>query len=355
MHKKLTVLAVAAGLAAAPMAASAAPTVYSHLQVELANVTNDGYGENYTGGAREGVAPGESALKLADNKRGRIGVKGKEDLGGDLMAIYKFEWQVDTANGTLDDGARDTLVGLRGGFGEIQLGRLRTPYKYIGGVTYDPFVTTYLEARLSGGMLGGTFGQNAFWDTSVAYKNRWGDVSLWAVYGVDAGDGTDNWMKDPTKTATADQGGANGDYTLGLKYQQSGWEAFLVTIKNNVADPSQNSWSANKLGGQLKSGPHTLSAQYEWLKDETVAVDQDTNILFLGYQFRMGRNSLVVQYGRTDAENDANDVDYSAIGLIHRLSKKTRLFIGYRNSDKTDSGAIANDLSVISSGLRIDF
>lgn len=43
--------------------------------------------------------------------------------------------------------ARDLMVGLKGGFGTLELGSLKSAYKYGGGVKYDPFVATMLEAR----------------------------------------------------------------------------------------------------------------------------------------------------------------------------------------------------------------
>jgi hypothetical protein len=49
-----------------------------------------------------------------------------------------------------DSPGRESMVGLRGGLGTLELGRLETPYKYSGGVKYDPFVATSLEARGAG-------------------------------------------------------------------------------------------------------------------------------------------------------------------------------------------------------------
>ena len=42
---------------------------------------------------------------------------------------------------------REVMVGLRGRFGDFETGRIRTPYRYLGGVKYDPFVATALEQR----------------------------------------------------------------------------------------------------------------------------------------------------------------------------------------------------------------
>ncbi|MFV1985465.1 MAG: porin, partial [Thiohalomonadales bacterium] len=192
MNKKLLALAVAAAMTA-PVVATAAPTVGGMLQVEIGSVSNDGYGENNgtknRGGFTRSITAGNSGIKVTDNKRGRLWIKGSEDLGGGMKANYKFEWQVDTPIGQLNDGGREGWVGLSGGFGAVELGRIKSPYKYTGGVKYDPFVTTYMEARKSGGMIGGGFAQNSFWSDSISWKKKFGAMRIWINLGLDDGTG----------------------------------------------------------------------------------------------------------------------------------------------------------------------
>jgi len=329
MNKKIIALAIAAAFAA-PMAAQADVKVYGALQLELGNVNNDGYGENNTKGSRTGTATGQSALKVADNKRGRLGFNISEGLSGGMKALAKFEWQVDNAYGNIADGARESWVGLKGGFGTVALGRQKTAYKYTGGVKYDPFVTTYMEARKSGGMKGGAFGQNSFWDTVLSYKNKFGNVSVWAVAGMDEGDGT-----------TANPGNS-GDLSWAVKYKAKNFEVFASAN----SDDNDSTNDTTKFGGQYKVGAHKISVQLEQTDNAT-----NDDIMFVGYQMKMGKNVLVAQVGTTDGDTAASDVDYMAVGLIHNFSKKTRGYLGYRESD----GAGSNDLDVISAGLRVSF
>ncbi len=339
MNKKLIAMAVGAALAA-PMAANAGVTVYGHLSVEVASVDNKGFGENNSGGYRTGMGTNESGIKMNDNKRGRLGVKVSEDLGGGLKGIAKFEWQVNTPYGDIADGRREGWVGLKGGWGEFKAGRIKTPYKYTGGVKYDPFVTTYMEARKSGGMKGGSYGQNSFWDTSVSYKNKWGGFSLWIDYGLDEVNGTSN-------------AGNMGDLSASVKYGAKNWEIFAAYNAFDSNDNDGNNDTVTKIGGQFKfGGAHTISAQYEM--DNPDGDNNDASIYFIGYQFKMGKNILAAQYGNTDYDPGTTSADatYYALGVIHKFSKKTRAFVGYRN---TDGDAANNDLSVFSAGLRVDF
>lgn len=351
-------MAVAAAFAA-PTVATAAPSLGGMMQVEIANVSDDGYGENNTQNARVGVNPGESAIKVEDNKRGRLWVKGSEDLGNGLKANYKFEWQLNTPKGALNDGAREGWVGLSGAFGEFEAGRIRSSYKYTGGVTYDPFVTTYMEARKSGGMIGGDFGQNGFWSDSISWKKKFGAFKLWINAGLDEGDGANLGA---SNSVGAGKGAGLGDVAVSGLYKGGNWEVFGAyskdDLKSNVEGAANNSRDIKKFGGQIKvAGAHTFSLQYEI--DDQDGNNTDSDILFFGYQMKMGKNVFVVQIGQTDHDLDANDTDYYALGVIHKFTKSTRTFVGYRVSDQDDdavSGAGSeNELSVLSVGLRIDF
>jgi predicted porin len=289
MNKKLIALAVAAGVAAPMSAAQAGPTVYGALQAEIASVSNDGYGENNCKGQRSCIATNESGLKVKDNKRGRLGIKGDEDLGGGLKAIYKFEWQVDTTVANVSDGDREAFVGLKGGFGAITVGRLKSPYKYTGGVKYDPFVTTYLEARKSGGMSGGDFGHNGFLDNNLGYTGKFGMVKIGLNLGLDEGTGVSGPGTD----------GNSGDIVASLAFGQKNWEAFVAMANDEDTDgdatTGNDAQESIKVGGKFSFGNNTITAQYETVDPD--GNNNDDEYMFLGYQLKLGKGSLVAQLG----------------------------------------------------------
>jgi predicted porin len=164
MNKKILSLAVAAAMIA-PGAAMAEAILYGKLNVSLdyANVKNvvlpeyafaeDGNGDvildangNPTlvrtapgqdfdgwGMSRNGYIPGEG-------RASRIGVKGSEDLGNGLKAIYQVELGInlnDTNNNVLSNSDsityRNTFIGLAGDWGTALLGRHDTPMKISTG------------------------------------------------------------------------------------------------------------------------------------------------------------------------------------------------------------------------------
>ena len=124
MQKKIIVLAIAAALAAP--SAFAETTVYGKLSADFEAVKNSSYFRSYGSSYR--------VNRIASNAS-RFGVKGSEDLGDGLKAIYQIEvrWNVNGneagGGGGVFNGTRNSNVGLQGDFGTVFLGIWDTPYK----------------------------------------------------------------------------------------------------------------------------------------------------------------------------------------------------------------------------------
>ena len=123
MQKKLIALAVAAAFSAPAFADNGNVTIYGKVDVDVESVKND-IGANAT------TQP-LSATRVASNAS-RLGIKGTEEVGDGLKAIWQYEVQMD-ANGNsgngLGNGTRNSGVGLSGDFGQVIFGIWDTPYK----------------------------------------------------------------------------------------------------------------------------------------------------------------------------------------------------------------------------------
>ena len=353
MNKKMIAMAVAAGLAL-PMTANAGPKLYGQLQAEFANEDVDVQGGPTTADGRiiqGGGGRFQEDWGVEDNKRGRLGVKGSEDLGGGLKGIYKFEWQVETTQANVADGTRESFVGLKGGFGQFELGQVKSAYKYYGGVKYDPFVTTELEARRYGGMSTGAFGHNSFLTRTFAYKGKFGIVGLHITYNLD------------------EQGGTDGDYTLGLKFGDKKWEAgFAVAhdddLDNNDAT-ADYAFDAAKIFGKVKFGNMQLRGQLEATEDENgagSADDEEGAILFLGFDVKFGGKTTLSIQAADNVVEESGDPDqegtYAAIGVTHKFTKKARIFAGYGTMEADNLNNVQganNGREALTVGMRIDF
>ncbi len=352
MNKKIIALAVASAFAA-PMAAQAEIKVYGQAQVEYAQ---------FGGTLTDGTA-------VLDNARGRLGFKSTEDLGNGLKALAKFEFKIDTSDGSSSGGnqpftKREMMIGLKGGFGEFQAGRLKTAYKYTGGVKYDPFVATVLEARGNLGMTGkiglgsikNAAGHNGFVDDSIAYKNKFGNLHFWLTYDLDDGGATGNLDANtnlPVPTVGGIATGGNA-YTAALKFKQKSWEVFAAIVEADDV-VAGTSYSSTKVGGQWKGGAHKVSVQLE-MADTYAAFD--TDVYYVDYQFKFGKNMLDVAIGNTEYSGTGFSVDgdFVRIALKHKFSKKTSAWVGFRETDASDVyGPGSLDQDALALGMRVDF
>ncbi|MDH5483735.1 MAG: porin [Gammaproteobacteria bacterium] len=131
MKKRFLVIAIAAGLVS-PLAANAEASVYGIAHAALTSASGDDSAD----------------AMLVNSNSSRVGVKGSEDLGGGMKAVYKMEFGVDiTDSGDLS--ARNQYVGLSTGMGTVLLGRHDTPLKMVQG-GFDVFNDTV--ADMAGGV-----------------------------------------------------------------------------------------------------------------------------------------------------------------------------------------------------------
>jgi predicted porin len=370
MNKKLLAMAVSAAMFA-PVAAQADVTVYGRVQVEYSVEDLD--------------CTGCDSVQAVDDNGGqsRIGIKFSEKLGDGLTAFGKAEFRIDPAdnssggtNGTASNGAvsgalgqRDAHVGLKSSWGSIAAGSFNAPYKTAGGVKWDPWTATHLQARRAGGMSGGTGigGHNGFMRNAIMYHtpmvNGFGAAFAIAPDETNAG-GTEN----------VDDG--DNDYSVAVSYKNGPWHAIFAHNRNNNPG-TQDDEKLTKVGLQWKNGAWTLAGQYEDINDAdrssgnntpgTVvggsddyapASGSDANILWLNVQYKAGNNIFTASYGNTDQDGvgAGNDPEYDmwTVGVIHKFSKKTRIFGGYSQTDGDNEGN-ANDRDVWSVGIRQDF
>ncbi|HEC27700.1 MAG TPA: porin, partial [Gammaproteobacteria bacterium] len=71
------------------------------------------------------------------------------------------------------------------------------------------------------------------------------------------------------------------------------------------------------------------------------------NWVNLGYKF--GNTLITGSYGKTNADNNGQDVDYGMIGATYFLAKKVRAYVGYAQT-KTDT-----KYKMVGAGMRYDF
>ena len=326
MKKSLISLAVVAGLAASGVA-NAAPTAYGFIDVSL-NSISDNTNTGATGG-------NEDNMNLSSNTSA-IGLKGSEDLGDGVKAIYKVEFQVDVTDrvsgGSTTD--RDQFVGLKGGMGKVIFGTASSNYKQMGG-KIDPFYRTAIQARSVGQqspLHSGTGLDGGRMDKMVQYTSpNFGGISV--------------------VLNTTFQGNDDEASGIGVRYKTKGLDVWVDAL-SGVADGSGalggSFDSATKVGAKFKATKEiTVGGQYETVD---FVGGGDTTVLFLSGTFAMDKNNTIaLTYGATEDTT----AGFSA-GIWHKMSKMTSVYAAF-NSMSEDTAGSGNDGSIIVAGIRKKF
>jgi predicted porin len=354
MKKSLIALAVAGTFAAPAFAATENVDVYGKLHVSL-NIPGD----------QADIGNGSGDLQLASNAS-RFGIKGAEDLGGGLSAIWQFEQtlNLDESGGAL--ATRNSFLGLKGGFGTVLAGRHDTPLKLVGRAV-DLFGDTMADSR---NVLNG--GSDTRANNVIAYLTpNMGGFGIAAAYVTDLGAG---------EVADSSLYNLNATYKNGPVY---------VGLGYGDGDGHENLGlgAHMRLAGGFDMGSFKLVAQYDSLEDDSHFQGQagDFTGFMVGGAFTMGNVVLKANYMEGEYDGDINavnvvggvvvaapqasrDVEQFTIGVDYNLSKRTTVYALYAagegiilgsgagSTDPISScGTCGGDISVVSLGMTHTF
>lgn len=349
MKKSIVTLAIAASLAA-PAVAFADATVYGNIHLSINAADND-------------IAGANNNLQMTSNTSA-IGVKGSEDLGDGMKAIYKAEFQIDLVGKatTNPDGTaantgtgalvgRDQFIGLKGGMGTIKFGTMSSNYKQTGGKV-DPMYRTPLEGRgflgTQSSQLHGGRGVNRGRQTNtVQYSSpKFGGIQLVAN--------------------TTVSGSEEESLGVGVRWSNKNILAYIDWIDSEIApsgapNPSAttNKDDAIKIGGKYSTKAFSLAAQYEDAEDRTAsahnAKDGYTYIFLSGTYNITKADTVALTYGDVSVDTKtATRDDYTGVAVMynHKLSKLTNLYAGYGAKSSDINNA---DESMFTVGMRKKF
>lgn len=365
MKKSLIALAVAGTFVAAPaFAATSNVDVYGVIRMSVDH---------------SDVKASDRDAWTINDRISRFGIKGSEDLGGGLKAVWQIEQQMNSTEAGADAvafnaGMRNTFIGLNGGFGTVLIGRHDTPYK-LGG-SADLFADTAADSTRAGA--GGIIGRNGF-DTrasgTIAYVSP--DFSGFhfaaaIIPGEEVAPGT-------TVAPAAGTNDANGlmdAYSLMGAYANGPLKATL-SYENYDADLggaviTSSDKSATKFNIAYKVGDIGLGYTYERSKDGALnaaaARNTDTGHL-ASVSYAMGPITLLGQYGKF-ANKEANQLAWDTtvgiqndltrwtVGAAYALSKRTSAYAAYNIDDLKNDGADAHqqgDVKTLTIGMNHSF
>ncbi|MFL9959423.1 porin [Paraburkholderia nemoris] len=246
MKKTLPMIAVLAAFSGVAHAQSSV-TLYGLVDTGLA------FNSNAKGGRQYSAASG--------NLQGdRWGLRGTEDLGGGISAIFRLEGGFNIDNGTLGQGGalfgRKAYVGLSGPYGTVTLGRQYDPLgDYVGS-----FESANAEELVTGTEWGSIYGAHPGdmdnldnsdrINNAIKYASRnYGGFTFGGMYslGGKAGDFTSNQL------FGVGAGYHNGSLSLGVAYEKAKDPNYSVFGTNPSAN-SPTSTSALNMSSPVYSG-----------------------------------------------------------------------------------------------------
>jgi predicted porin len=310
MHKKLLSLAIASSLTSG-VALAQDLTIYGAMHYSLDYLNTDSV-----------LVVDENDWATGVNRASFIGVKGSEDLGNGLKAIFKIESNI---NGNV--GSFNTYVGLSGDWGTLFMGRHDTPYT-IATDSLDLFVDTLADSNV----VLGTSAQNGFFALNVpqtiAYispdMNGLTLAGAWVQHLVDEAGLASN-----TNAVSLAAMYANGPLFASLAYEDHA---------NGGAIGGAGDADAWKLGLGYQANGFTAGLVYEQVDGSGPLTGLEVDNLMLSASYAAGNNVFKVQYGDSDSNLVGGDFDYWAVGLDHNLSKRTKVYALYTALDNGTAG-----------------
>lgn len=392
MKKSALALAVAAALVGFGSAAYADTTLYGSARVSVDWVDNN---LEIPAGSAYGTVGADDSWDVANNAS-RLGVRGEEDLGGGLSAIYQYEFGVDvTEGGTGFNSNRPKWVGLKGSnWGSLTLGTQWTPYYNVIGVA-DVFNSARPFSN-SSVYLGAQFGTRM--DNSVVYTTpNWSGFSAQAMLVMNGScvpsdpqtanqlcsqaadnrlpsnlsNGIDMWQINATYK--------NGPFFVGATYMALDGDDLLgvTPVGSNVRfSPTIPAWDGDQWGLAFgyNQGPFAVTLTYENGDLNNLYYGTTQNVYVTG-QYTFGNNIIRAAYGYVSPDDGDYvssvtvdpttgrvvgattrkqfDINNYILGYQYNFSKRTRVWVEYIGQD-IDSDLVG-DKQTVSIGTRHDF
>ncbi len=266
-----------------------------------------------SGGLDLAIERTNGAYQFGSGNSGRstFTIAGTEDLGGGMAAFFALNYRFTPSTGQTNSAYsptqfwRQDWLGLRGGFGEVRLGRMLPVLQEFNG-GFDPFGTETVGSTHTGGLGAGLAG-GARNNNTIYYKTPvLGGLQVHAnISAADqqlAGSSTANFTN-----------GAERPIGLGAIYA-AGPIRFVVAYDKNTNDRKTTG-----IYGAYNFGIAEVMAQYE-KGDITATTDQ--TVYSVGLKAPVGAATLKAGYR---SNSDAKQKKLGA-GVDYNLSKRTVVY-----------------------------
>lgn len=315
-------------------------------------------------------APGVGTLTAVTtgvSSGSKWGLRGSEDLGGGLKAIFQLEAGLEldtgaakafsgnpsTATPTAPNGVsatgfnRRSYVGLQSNYGTLTLGRDYTPV-YYASLAADIFrLGLFGNLQATVGPAGGSEryarASNAVFYTSPEFNG----IKARAVYSLGS---------ESTGAAGGLPKEANRFFGVGAEYANAG--LVLTASFQELEYPVVGGTPAAFTGATDKRRDGLIGAKYSFGNFAVaggywkITAPQNATDAWLGASMNIGRGTVLAQVQRLRQDNPTGaerEGTVFGLGYVHNLSKQTALYASYGRVSNNATGAFAlasSDVSV---------
>lgn len=271
---------------------------------------------------------GNDAKNISNGSGSRLGLRGSEDLGGGLSALFNIEHRFNADTGADSTGGvrmwnGRSLVGLKGGFGQVVFGREYTT-AFLGTQLWaDPWGwdTIANQAGITG--LGGIAKVRN--DSSITYNVAAGGFS----FGIQTAEATDTINTFASKPLNFNVGYAAGPLRASFGYEKTGREGA----------GNEKMWSAavSYNLGFVKPG-------FYYGKGTALNGADHKGMMFTATA-PMGAGEFRASYGNLKA-NDTTVSKRIALGYHYSMSKRTTLYVDFANDSEAATSKSGYDVGI---------
>lgn len=293
---------------------------------------------------------GNSRMEERDNAS-RLGFKGREELGGGLVAMFGLEMGLDADTGGLNTPAfRNSYVALRGDFGTVALGRLDSTNPTGSPLYSQVTAITRFAANDAGATAIGTSilnGRNRT-SNSLGYMSpTWSGFNARARYYL-RGDQTAGARENDARSLDLGLNYANGPLKAAIGYGKDSRSGGLV------ANEFSSKWQAGVNYDFGLVEPYALIGRDRYQNKPGVS-RENVDYWLAGARLKQDRHTFVLNLMQRDVQTHLQgERKRWQIAYMYELSKRTQLQM-YMDRDGVDSSRSDLRVRAIGAGIRHDF
>ncbi|HET9707502.1 MAG TPA: porin [Gemmatimonadales bacterium] len=298
---------------------------HAHAETDNSTLTLYGLADVYVEGLK-------GATRLARVQSGglagsRFGVRGREDLGSGLSALFTFESGVNLDDGSYGQGAfwgRQAFVGLRSPSGQLTLGR---QYSSLFALTSDFSAFSNTAVGASTAVIGGFGGYEPVRGSLVSATGNGGPARVNNSIKLESASMAG--LKVGAMMGLGEvAGGTNGTRLVDLyvRYGARPWDVLVSVVSDRSADTALNVRTVSAAAAFTSGGYRALAGVID--VDDRSGRDNDGRGYWVGGDYRFGGRHLVRAQYVVNRARGLNEGRTRGLGAGYQLdlSKRTALY-----------------------------